>query len=189
MGPEISGALTSIELENLEVLQPGRLHLGPPSGRRGFAEFPEAPRFRLHKKRGKLRLPRDLERYSAYWLISDRAKTVLQSIDPSGFAFARCEVWGPDGLINPPFWLCDVVRVLDAVDEEASQIIIKYGERTGDKYYSLVGEMAIKEDVVGPNLVFRVAHAESWVFCDQEIKDACQAAGLKGISFTETLKR
>jgi hypothetical protein len=36
--------------------------------------------------------------------------------------------------------------------------------------------------------VFRLAYGEVWIFCDQELKDACKAAGLKGIRFREELK-
>jgi hypothetical protein len=77
------------------------------------------------------------------------------------------------------------VRVLDAVDEMASRLRI-YDEQ-GYKTYSLVGgaSLLFKEDVVGSAHVFRIAHAKSWVICDQHIKDSCKAAGLKGISFRD----
>src|SRR5262249_54662162 len=142
------------------------------------------------QKRGGGRLPRDLALFHAYWLISNRAKAVFQSVDPEGFGFVRCEVWLPDGLVNPPFWLCDVMRVIDAVDEEASQLTIYYDKTDGTKRYRLMGgaRVVFKEDLVGSAHVFRMAHMEPSIFCDQEIRDACKAAGLKGLSFEEALK-
>jgi len=182
------GGALGLELENLAVLMPGWRTFGPRTGRRGFAEFPELPRFRYDKKRG--RPPRDLDEYGGYWLVSDRAKAVLQSVDPDGFAFAPCEVWLPEGLADPPYWLCDVVRMLEALDETTSRIRVEIDEATNRKYYRPTGDgsVVIKEDVVGPAHVFRLAHGEVWIFCDHELKDACKAAGLKGIRFREELR-
>jgi hypothetical protein len=89
-----------------------------------------------------------------------------------------------------PFWLCDVVRVLEAVDEEASQITIFSEKTSGEKRYSPPGlgeSVVFREDVVGSAHVFRLTHTESSIFCDQEFKDACKAAGLKGVRFREAL--
>jgi hypothetical protein len=182
------GGSLGLELENLAVLMPGQRIFSPPTGRRGFTDFPEMPRFRHDKKQG--RPPRDLDEYEGYWLVSNRAKAVLQSVDPEGFAFAPCEVWLAEGPTNPPYWLCDVVRVLEAVDEKTSRVTIEYDEATNTKYCRARGDgsVVIKEDVVGPAHVFRLAYGEAWIFCDQELKDACKAAGVKGIWFTEELR-
>jgi hypothetical protein len=173
------------KLENRSVLLQGRLSLSPPAGRRGFPDYPEPPRFLFDKK---IRhFPRDLEQCSAFWLISDRMKTVLQSVDPEGFAFLRCEVRLADGEPGPVSWLCDVLRILDAVDEAASRMQIEYLPQYNAKVYQLAGgaNLVFREDVIGAANIFRLAHARTAVICDQQIKDACKAAGLKGVSFKE----
>lgn len=177
-------------LENMEALAFGALVLRAPP-ERGFPKFKEPPRFLFDKKRG--RLPRDLELYHDYWLVSDRAKTVLQAVDSEGFAFQACEVRLPHGSYSgSQYWLCDVVRVLDAVDEECSRLEIgirrdpKYSD-FGKKYYSLVrgAELVFKADVIGAAHIFRMAFLRTAIICDQALKDACTAADLAGIKFKD----
>jgi hypothetical protein len=148
-------------------------------------EDPEPPRFLFDKELG--HFPRDLEQCSSFWLISDRMKTVLETVDPDGFAFLRCEVWLPDGEPGPVSWLCDVLRILDAVDEAASRAKVKYLPQYNAKIYQLAGgaSLVFREDVVGAAHLFRLAHLKPSVFCDQQIKGARKAAGLKGVSFKE----
>jgi hypothetical protein len=184
MGPDFTrGGAPGYLIENKPTLLMGRRVLMPEPGQQGFPNYPEPPRVLFDKKLG--RPPRDLEECSGYWLISDRLKTVLETVDPAGVAFVRCEVRLRGGEPGPTYWLCDVVRVLDAVDEMASRLRI-YDEQ-GRKKYSLVGgaSLVFKEDVVGSAHVFRITHAKSLVICDQHLKDSCKAAGLKGIKFRD----
>jgi hypothetical protein len=172
-------------LENESELLQGQRLLGPPTGRRGFPEYLEPPRFLFDERLG--HFPRDLELCHSFWLISDRMKTVLETVDPEGFAFLRCEVRLTDGEPGPASWLCDVLRILDAVDEAASRVKIKFLPQYNAKTYQLAGgaNLLFKEDVVGTAHIFRLLHLKPAVFCDQQIKDACKAAGLKGVSFKE----
>lgn len=94
MNPDFRlGGAPGLQLENKHLLLQGRRTVGPPVGQRGFPEYPEAPRFLFDKRLG--RHPRDVEEYHAYWLVSDRAKVVLETVDPDGVAFARCDVVFP----------------------------------------------------------------------------------------------
>src|SRR5262249_52350149 len=104
------------------------------------------------------------------------------------FAFVKCDTHFADGAPGPCYWLCDVLRVVDAVDEKKSRLKI-YEDQEG-KAYSLTGSatIAFKDDVVGLARVFRPSHYEVAVFCDQQLKEACKAAGLKGISFRNAAK-
>jgi len=99
----------------------------------------------------------------------------------------KCEVRFRNGTAGPAYWLCDVIRVLDAVDEAASRVKIKYDPIYGIKSYSLAGgaSLIFKEDVVGSAHVFRVFHLKPAIICDQQLKDACKGAGLKGITFKD----
>jgi len=164
------------------LLRSGRI-LGPEPGRRGFPNYPEAPRVLIDTKFG--RPLRDWEECSQYWLISDRMKAVLEEVDPQACAFVKCEMRLRNCEPGPGYWLCDVVRVLDAVEEAESRVKI-YDER-GDKTYSLMGgaRLVFKEDVVRSAHIFRMAHLEPAVVCDQKFKDAYKAAGLRGISFRD----
>jgi hypothetical protein len=156
--------------------------------------FVEPPRFVFDKRIGGL--PRDLESYYGFWLVSDKTKAVLEAVDPQGVSFALCDMRVPHGTYEGPrYWLCDVLRVLDAVDEAHSRLItgIRDDERYrdfGKKFYSFAGgaELVFRETVVGKAHVFRMAYDESVVICDRELRDACKAAGLMGVSFREASK-
>jgi Immunity protein family (Imm11) len=185
IGPSLrAGGASGYVIENEAKLLQGQLFLGPPPGRRGFPDYPEPPRLRIDKKLGS-RPPGELQVYGEYWLVSDPMKTTLEAADRDACAFMKCDVQHADGEPGPVFWLCDVVRVLDALEESASKVEIR--QDPDGKRYSFVGRTSLifKEDVVGPAHIFRMAHMEPTVICDQQLKDACKAAGLKGIQFRD----
>jgi hypothetical protein len=119
------------------------------------------------------------------WLISDRLKSVFEAIDPSAFAFQACDVMLHDGPPGPIHWLCDVVRVFDAFGEETRQGIRRYQERTGNKYRGFAGDRSLifDEAVIGTSHIFRTPYSWADVFCDQDLKEVCKVAGLKGVAF------
>jgi hypothetical protein len=133
-------------------------------------------------------LPQDLEEFHAYWLVSDRAKSVFQAVDPAGFAFLACDVRLSSGDYDSPgYWLGDVVRVLEALDEARSRLKIGIREDKaysdfGKKYYSLAGgrELVFRDDAIGDAHVFRMEYLQPVVICDQTMKDARKADGAKG---------
>jgi len=177
------GGIAGFRIENREKLLQGLLVLGPPSGRRGFPDYPEPPRVLIDKKIG--RPLRDIEQCSGYWLISDPMKAVLEEVDREAFAFVQCEVQRPPGESEPGYWLCDVIRILDALDESASDV--KIYDENGIKTYSLLGahKLVFNEATVGSAHAFRMSVRDPLVICDQQVKDACGAAGVKGAYFRD----
>jgi len=173
------------EMENLAVLAGGRQVLIPPPGR-GFVPFPEPPRLVIDKSLG--RAPTDWELFHDYHLVSDRMKSLLEALDMEGVRFVRCETRYRDGRAAPTYWLCDVVRVLDAVDEAKSVLEIEY-PTPGRKVYNLRGRSSLvfKEDSVGAAHIFRLLFYPT-IVCDQVAKDACKEAGMRGIGFTDATK-
>lgn len=172
-------------MENLEVVAGVRKILIAPPGR-GFVPFPEPPRLVIDKSLG--RAPRDWELFHDYWLASDRMKILLETLDLEGVRFVRCETRYRDGRAAPTYWLCDVIRVLDAVDEERSVLKIDYP--TPDrKVYDLSARSCLlfKEDSVGAAHIFRLRFYPM-IVCDQVVKDACKEAGMRGIGFTDATK-
>ena len=152
---------------------------------RGFCDNSNIPTFVFEGK-----IERDFEQYDGYWLISDRMKRFLERFDPDAFAFLKCKVQLSSGASAPVRWLCDVVRVLDALDEEKSEIRI--GKTyTGKKIYIFPfgASLEFKGEAAGPHHVFRMMHFSRMIICDDEMKAACKAAGLSGLSFIEAAKR
>jgi hypothetical protein len=184
MGADVRrGGRPGFVIHNLsKILRRGNV-LEPRPGTRGFPDYPEPPLVRLDQTLG--RPPRDLEIYHCYWLVSSAAKNLFTSVDPEGFAFVQCKVvtehWEP----GPEYWLCDVTRVLDAVDDERSLVKIKHDSL--GKRYDLSGgaKLVFIEELIKSAHIFRLSYYALAVFCDQQMKDACKKAGLKGISFRD----
>lgn len=119
------------------LLTPPRLILQPDEG--GFPPLRETPLLIYNPMEGAL--PQDLEGgFSGYWLVSERLRKVMESVDADAFAFADADYRLADGSKGPTVFLCDVVRTLDALDEEASELDIKISDDyEAGKYYSLAG--------------------------------------------------
>lgn len=165
-----------------QVFSRGELVFSPPEGRRGFREYPATPIFLLDSKIG--RVIRDIERIHGYWLISETTKTVFSEIDPEAFAYLECSTRLRDGSEGPRYWLCDVARVFDCIDEELSNIRIGYNAY--GKFYAFHGadnKVVIKEGVVGESHIFRPKFALDFIVCDESLKTACKAAGVVGFRF------
>jgi len=193
-GKKAISRASGFELHNEEALFQGRLPIFVNSpGPRGFRDYPEVPLFIADKRRGRIHW--DLEEFANCWFISDRMKMVLEGFDPGAFAFLKCKVQLPGGSDAPARWLCDVVRVLDALDEERSEANAKwYGKKLvrvatdGSKYYSAVGREALffKESAVRSCHIFRMKYSLHSIICDEEMRQACKSAQLQGISFSVT---
>jgi hypothetical protein len=190
--------LADFEIENLDVLLATSRALHPPSsgfsaagalypppGRRGFPAYTEKPRVVIGKRKSGPP-PSDIELYHSYWLISDRLKSVFEAVDPPAFAFQACDVKLRDGSPGPVYWLCDVVRVLEAFGEPTLQEIQRYRQRTGLRYrgFLIIREtLVFNESNIGNSHIFRTPYSYDDVFCDQTMKDACKTAGIKGVKF------
>jgi hypothetical protein len=173
----------------------GKPVLGPATGKPVFQTYPELPRIKFVNKS---KPPKDIEPFGYFWLVSDRLKNAFEALDGEAFSFGKCETFLADDSLGPQYWLCDVIRVLDAVDEEKSEIKIVRGE--GDsKYYSFMGfySLNFKSDIVLNYKIFRLLYSMSGgIICDEEFKIGCKGftgfgfepdkksrAGLKGTKF------
>lgn len=168
------------------LLTPPRLILQPDDG--GFPPLRETPRLIHDPKKGAP--PQDLEGgFSGYWLVSERLRNVMESVDADAFVFADVDYRLADGSKGPTVFLCDVIRTLDALDEEASELDIKVSDDyEAGKYYSMAGgsRLAFKHDVLGDAHVFMLPF-HGGVFCDRVFKDAVKTAGIGGRGRSEGL--
>jgi hypothetical protein len=183
--------LADFEVENLDVLRAGAGALYPPDGGRGFPIYREKPRVVIGGQGRNAYLPSDIELLHSYWLISDRLKLLFEAIDPQAFAFQACDVQFRDGTPGPVYWLCDVIRVLDAFGESTMQDLRRFFEKTGLKYRGFIGNktLVFNETVIGDSHVFRTPYSWADVFCDQILKDACKHAGIKGMRFRDCFRK
>ncbi len=173
-----------VKLLNKDVLlQDKRIPLGPEIGSRGFPNYPERPVFLFDKKLG--RSVRDIEVFHSYWLVSDRMKSVLEGVDRNGCAFLECDIESRP-MIEGRYWLCDVLRVLDAVDEEKSVIKIKV-EPNGNKIYNFMGggRLVFKQKIIQDVHIFRLKYLTAAVVCDELMKLSCRRAEIHGVAFRD----
>ncbi|CAH2709803.1 DUF1629 domain-containing protein [Xanthomonas campestris pv. nigromaculans] len=170
-----------------ELLTPPRRILRPVKG--GIPPLRQTPLLVYDPKKGKM--PRDLEGiYSGYWLVSERLKNVFEAVDPQGFEFAECEFRLPDGSVGPKHYLCDVVRVLDAVDEEASELKVEISDDfVNGKFYDLSGgaKLAFDKGVIGSAHIFRFPYSGILVVCDSVLREAVRHAGIGAKSHSDGL--
>lgn len=166
-----------VEFVNKEKLRPlGQGLVRPDDG--GFPEFPEAPLFRATLESHKLR---DFySSFEGYWLVSEKLKRVLEAVDAEGMRFASTKFIQVDGFDDVRFYLCDVTRVLDAVDEEASDVRILTDGFPKEKFYRLAGgaRLAFKRDVVDGVHIFRSEFNDALIVCDRKMRDALVEHGL-----------
>ncbi|MBN6713195.1 imm11 family protein [Pseudomonas capsici] len=177
-----------LEIANKKnLLLPGRYTMEPPNG--DANQYPERPQLvHLPELGGS---PRDFEILASIWIVSQALKRVFESVDPEAFAFTACDFTRADGSAGPQYYLCNVVRYLDALDEEASRVRIEY-ERdhgTGEdlRFYSISGgaSLIFKPSVVGKAHVFRQPRLGVQSICDREMFEALNASNLNGVSLRD----
>ncbi len=132
-------------------------------------------------------MPRDFEKLAGIWIVSEALKRVFESVDPEGFAFAGCDLTLADGSLGPQYYLCNVTRWLDALDESASrvQIEVEHDYQTGEdlNFYSVSGgaSLVFRREVVGNAHIFRQPRLGTEAICDRVLFDALNAAQLDGL--------
>lgn len=167
------------KMENFDALGAGPA-LYSPRGKRSFPPLAQTPRLLIDKSLG--RPPVDWELFDDFWLVSDRMKSVLEAVDREGVAFLRCETRSLRGGA-PVYWLCDIVRKLDVINEEKSNVKVLDDGTDFRRYDGMTNSSFVfREEAIGSAHIFRARFLER-VVCDQAMKDACKAAGLKGLRF------
>ncbi|MFW9571111.1 DUF1629 domain-containing protein [Xanthomonas euvesicatoria pv. euvesicatoria] len=172
-GPELGVVFENVK----QLLVPPRLILRPNEG--GFPTLSEKPRLIYDPSKGVM--PKDLESgFSGYWLVSERLHQVFSAIDPEGFSFVECDFRMADGSEGPRFFLCDVVRVLDALDEEHSEVEIEVSDDFIDgKFYDFTGgaKLTFRKEVTEGSHIFILKYSGDCVFCDHTMRSAVKEAG------------
>ncbi|SFB01795.1 Protein of unknown function [Pseudomonas sp. NFIX10] len=179
-----NGKQAGLEIANKKQLRlPATLMIEPPNGNPG--QYPEKPHLIHVPELGGM--PRDFEKVAGKWIVSDALKHVFESVDSQGFAFAPCNFTLADGSTGSQYYLCGVLRSLDAIDEDDSKVKIEY-ERDHQseedlKFYSVAGgaSLVFRQDIVGDAHVFRQPRIGLDAICDRVLADALRATNLEGV--------
>ena len=179
-----NGRVPGIEITNEEkLIHPGMNVISHPNGIPD--QYPERPHLVHVPKKGEM--PRDLEELAGIWIVSEPLKQLLEKVDPEAFAFVTCDFSLADGSPGPQYYLGNVLRRIDALDEVSSRVKIKidHNYQTGkdEKLYSLVGgaSLVFKQDAVGEAHIFRQHHMGAPPICDRAMFDALRAANFSGL--------
>lgn len=179
-----NGRVAGIEIANEEkLIEPGMNVVSRPDG--SPDQYPERPRLVHVPEKGAM--PRDLEELAGIWIVSEPLKQLFEQLDAEAFAFVACDFSLADGSSGPQYYLGNVLRRLDALDEASSRVNIKldHNYQTGedDKLYSLVGgaNLVFKQDVVADAHIFRQDRMGAPPICDRAMFDALSAANFSGV--------
>ena len=179
-----NGRVPGIEIANEgKLVQPGMNVVSRPNGMPD--QYPERPHLVHVPEKGGM--PRDLEEFAGIWIVSEPLKQLFEEMDAEAFAFVACDFSLADGSTGSPYYLGNVLRRIDALDETSSRVRIKldHNYQTGEdeKLYSLVGgaSLVFKPDVVGDAHIFRQDRMGAPPICDRAMFDALSAANYSGV--------
>ena len=155
----------------------------------GFLTDMEAPLLVFEKPLGRLPFPDVIVGGTRVLTLSGRAKKVFETIDGKAFEFCRAVARLHDGSSGPDYWLADVTRFLDAVDESQSvgmrieEKIIPYNGRTMRRVHLGFGgeDTVFKSSVVDEHHIFRLTYS-SGIFLDADAAEAVRRAKLRGVT-------
>ncbi|MBB5882943.1 hypothetical protein GGR60_002866 [Xanthomonas arboricola] len=147
-------------------------HLSVEQSSGGIKGFRDIPRLRQAQPD---RMVNDLDSsFRGYWLVSDQLKKLFDSIDPEAFSFAKCDFTLYDGSQAAPHYFCEVIREIDALDEQASTVKILTEGYPKGKHYNLAGgaSLTFRKEILGSAHVFRTPYNSGLVICDRLFRDA-----------------
>jgi Protein of unknown function (DUF1629) len=173
---------TALGMKFINLKEVGRLPIPPSPWERGFRPYAVRPRFKISKRLG--RRPPDVTNHGDYWFISGAAKRFLDAFCSDDFVHQEIDVEVDAGYEPADWWLCDVVHVLDAVDEKRSERLHTTVNDVGQKLHSILyASTVFDERIVDDHNVFRPKTSPSTIVCTARFKDAFVSAGLKGQTF------
>jgi len=116
------------------------------------------------------------------WFVSDRLKTLLEQVDPHAFEFVATQVdYNKFEEPGPAYWLCNLARQLDCIDDENSQFTL-YNEVNFKAYRALIN-IKMHADVVGDAHAFRLVHKSSAWIVDDVFMQAMTGAKIRAWRF------
>lgn len=120
-------------------------------------------------------------------LLSDRAKQLFEEADAAAFQFVRLEAFERDARGDhpvAPYWLCDVVRCIDAVVRDQPGVKFESLEGGGDCIdVPSTGKVLFDASRIGAARVFRIAYNTMYVMVDGGVRSMITKARLVGHIF------
>ncbi len=118
--------------------------------------------------------------------VSTRAKTLLSSIDPDAFEFAECVTTDGEGIPIEPYWMMDVIRMVDRFDEEHSSVVHfsdRFPDAPGNPYFLMLNDMHFPDVSAETHAFYLLRYTTRFIF-DEVLAAAWRDAGLLGARFS-----
>ena len=131
--------------------------------------------------------PRDMLGMSIiYSFVSNRAKSVIESVAPGSFEFAECKTIVNKGPADTPYWMMAIKRCEDWDPKDGSNIEWMRDSdpsQARNPYIRMINELRL--DAIPDELhAFQLARYKSATIVDEQFVDAVNAAGLTGFQFS-----
>ena len=177
-----NGQVSGLEFANEDALiHPGMNIVERPTGEPD--QYPERPHLVHVPEKG---LPRDFEALAGICGLRG-TQTGIPACRPRSIRICLMRLHPCRRLPGPQYYLCNVLRTLNALDEARSRVKIKldHDHQTGQdvKLYSVVGgaSLIFKADAVANAHIFRQERLGASPVCDRVMSDALVAAKLTGV--------
>lgn len=151
----------------------------------GLPVFQEMPRVRVALKNK----PLDFYGFDR-WVMSNKAKKLLEALDPDAFAFVECNTSSPPRHSVDKYWLGKVRRVVDDFDRAASNFdLVSKQYDPGFQKYTFSHAIKTLNELVLLNgseraLAFYLLDYTLYPIFDGRLVDAIREAGLRGLTFS-----
>jgi hypothetical protein len=175
---------TAFEIINQDIVR--YYGVGPYWEGRGFPDYEGIPVLKFDPRR---KIIADWRLDGCYWVVSNRTRELLEKLDGDAFDFRpTISSQGKNPVPGGPFWLCDVIRVLDAVDEERSELYMGQTQTVDgtliNRRYQGIHLARFRPEIVGEAHVFDLARNSMTVVDDIFLK-AITNAKITGIGFSD----
>jgi hypothetical protein len=115
-----------------------------------------------------------------FWVVSNQLRQIFLDMDPDAFKFHPLSILvGPEREIyeGPPYWLCEVVRYLDALDLEKTKHTVKdHGVGGIITYPNVWSTIYFKRSAVQSNHIFRLMFDPNKIYCSLAMRNAMVSA-------------
>ena len=155
----------------------------------GFWPMSEKPVLQIKEKPRKM--PKDIDYCGGYWLISEKCKTFFEDIDPLAFEFVECDCLDVNGSPTKSRWFCDVIRVVDALDEQKTKVTIKTPEGWHKSYeIEVTSNLYFRTNAIPANChIFKMAHYHGMRIVDRQLRDGLKNERMTNIRLTNVNSR
>jgi len=160
------------------------LNLDPDNSNKPFHgfQFSEPPQIKFDRKGHRGPFEDATPMTLGIWFVSERLKTLFEQLDPEVFVFQKVDVdYSNFPEPGPNYWFCYIMRVLDCVDEEHSEIV--YQPEITWKVYTGLIDIKMRPEVVGSVHAFRLKYASLKLIVDDLVVDTLKQNHIRGFAF------